>query len=51
MNFGCDGAARWRLRLANGDTFHTTNCTPQVAGFNQSNHATNWGATKNGNST
>lgn len=32
------------VQLANGDTFHTTNCAPQVAGFNRSNHKDNWGA-------
>ena len=32
------------VQLANGDTFHTTNCSPQVAGFNRSNHKDNWGA-------
>lgn len=38
------GATYDEVRIANGDTFHTTNCTPQVAGFNQSDGATNWGA-------
>ncbi|MEI9887783.1 MAG: DNA/RNA non-specific endonuclease [Rhizomicrobium sp.] len=29
---------------ANGDTFHTTNCSPQIAGFNQSQRGDdNWG--------
>jgi endonuclease G len=32
------------IQAANGDTYHTTNCSPQVAGFNRSNHADNWGA-------
>ncbi|MDQ4088188.1 MAG: DNA/RNA non-specific endonuclease, partial [Pseudomonadota bacterium] len=32
------------VQAANGDTFHTTNCSPQVAGFNRSNHDDNWGA-------
>jgi endonuclease G len=32
------------LRAANGDTYHVTNCSPQVAGFNRSNHDDNWGA-------
>ena len=32
------------VRFSNGDTFHTTNCSPQVAGFNRSNHKDNWGA-------
>lgn len=32
------------VQTANGDTYHTTNCSPQVAGFNRSNHDDNWGA-------
>ena len=31
------------LRFANGDTFHTTNCSPQVSGFNRPDHDDNWG--------
>jgi endonuclease G len=31
------------LRIANGDTFHVTNCSPQVAGFNRAAGRTNWG--------
>lgn len=32
------------LRRANGDTFHTTNCSPQVAEFNQGSRGVdNWG--------
>src|SRR5437667_4051464 len=31
------------LRFANGDTFHTTNCSPQVAGFNRPGSVDNWG--------
>jgi endonuclease G len=32
------------MQKANGDTFHTTNCTPQVAGFNRpDNGEDNWG--------
>ncbi len=38
------GATYDEVRMGNGDTFHTTNCTPQVAGFNQSDGLTNWGA-------
>jgi len=38
------GATYDEVRFANGDTFHTTNCSPQVAGFNRSNHKDNWGA-------
>jgi endonuclease G len=33
-----------QVRFANGDSFHTTNCSPQVAGFNRPDGATNWGA-------
>lgn len=32
------------VRAANGDTYHVTNCSPQVAGFNRSDHRNNWGA-------
>jgi endonuclease G len=32
------------VRAANGDTYHTTNCSPQIAGFNRSDHDLNWGA-------
>ena len=32
------------VRAANGDTYHTTNCSPQVARFNRSDHKLNWGA-------
>jgi endonuclease G, mitochondrial len=31
------------LRFANGDTFHVTNCSPQVAGFNRPASVDNWG--------
>jgi DNA/RNA endonuclease G (NUC1) len=31
------------VRLANGDTFHVTNCSPQVAGFNRPEQGDNWG--------
>jgi endonuclease G len=34
----------WRaVRVANGDTYHLTNCTPQVAGFNRANLRGRWG--------
>ncbi|TCR60562.1 DNA/RNA non-specific endonuclease [Bosea sp. BK604] len=37
-----------QLRRANGDTYHVTNCSPQVAGFNRSAKARdNWGALEN----
>jgi endonuclease G len=36
------------VRRANGDTFHVTNCSPQVAGFNQSQAGEdNWGDLEN----
>jgi endonuclease G len=36
------------LRRANGDTYHITNCSPQVAGFNRSNlGGDNWGGLEN----
>src|ERR1043165_4727694 len=32
------------LKRANGDSYHVTNCSPQVAGFNRSaNGEENWG--------
>jgi endonuclease G, mitochondrial len=35
------------IRRANGDTFHLTNCSPQVAGFNRSNLNGLWGELEN----
>lgn len=36
------------LRRANGDSFHVTNCSPQVSGFNRSTDGTdNWGDLEN----
>ena len=36
------------VRRANGDTFHVTNCSPQVSGFNQSQAGSdNWGDLEN----
>jgi endonuclease G, mitochondrial len=32
------------MQMGNGDTFHTTNCSPQTAEFNRSDHEANWGA-------
>lgn len=43
----CWGASYQQIRRANGDTFHTTNCSPQVAGFNQSSRAGLWGRLEN----
>jgi endonuclease G len=31
------------LRIANGDTYHVTNCSPQTAGFNRADGVVNWG--------
>ena len=31
------------IQMANGDTYHTTNCSPQVAGFNRAAADENWG--------
>ncbi len=37
-----------QLRRANGDTYHVTNCSPQVAGFNRSaSGKDNWGDLEN----
>jgi DNA/RNA endonuclease G (NUC1) len=36
------------VRFANGDTYHATNCSPQVAGFNRSGSGEdNWGDLEN----
>lgn len=37
------GDSYQEVQFANGDTFHTTNCSPQVAGFNQAEGLDNWG--------
>ncbi len=38
------GTSYESLRIANGDTYHVTNCSPQVAGFNRSTLGEdNWG--------
>jgi endonuclease G len=40
----CWGRSFRDMRIANGDTFRTTNCSPQVADFNQgARGADNWG--------
>jgi endonuclease G, mitochondrial len=36
-----------QVRRANGDTFHVTNCSPQVARFNRSNLKGVWGELEN----
>ena len=47
------GATTWPgadlelLRRANGDTYHITNCSPQMAGFNRSTGDDNWGDLEN----
>ena len=42
------GISYRELRFANGDTFHTTNCSPQVKDFNRSTLAEdNWGDLEN----
>ena len=41
------GSSYDELRRANGDTFHITNCSPQVANFNRSNLQGLWGELEN----
>jgi endonuclease G len=41
------GATYDQVRRANGDTYHVTNCSPQVAGFNQSMQKGVWGQLEN----
>ena len=36
-----------QVRRANGDSFHVTNCSPQVAAFNQSSKGGDWGLLEN----
>lgn len=36
-----------QVKRANGDTFHVTNCSPQVAAFNRSNRGGDWGKLEN----
>ncbi len=44
----CWGDSFEDMQKANGDTYHTTNCSPQVARFNQSAlDEDNWGALEN----
>jgi endonuclease G len=44
----CWGKSFKDMQKANGDTFHTTNCSPQAAGFNQSKEGEdNWGDLEN----
>jgi DNA/RNA endonuclease G (NUC1) len=37
------GLTYQEVQFANGDTFHTSNCTPQIAGFNRPTDDENWG--------
>ncbi len=43
----CWGKSRDQIVKANCDTFHTTNCSPQVAEFNQSGRGGIWGQLEN----
>ncbi|WZO98231.1 DNA/RNA non-specific endonuclease [Isosphaeraceae bacterium EP7] len=44
----CWGDTFEDIQMANGDTFHTTNCSPQVGAFNQSAKGQdNWGDLEN----
>lgn len=44
----CWGDSFEDIQMANGDTYHTTNCSPQVAGFNQATQGEfNWGDLEN----
>jgi endonuclease G len=44
----CWGKTFKDIQKANGDTYHTTNCSPQVMGFNRSaNGVDNWGDLEN----
>lgn len=43
----CWGSSLQQIIRANGDTFHTTNCSPQVANYNRSNLDGVWGKLEN----
>ena len=44
----CWGETFEDIQMANGDTYHTTNCSPQVSSFNQSARGEdNWGDLEN----
>ena len=43
----CWGRSYAMVKRANGDTFHTTNCSPQAKGFNQSGEGGLWGQLEN----
>ncbi len=41
------GSSYKEVRRANGDTYHITNCSPQVSNFNRSNLKGDWGKLEN----
>ncbi len=43
----CWGDTYEQVQRANGDTYHTTNCSPQVADFNRSSQGGVWGKLEN----
>jgi endonuclease G len=43
----CFGTSYRQIQRANGDTYHTTNCTPQVRDFNRSGDGGLWGRLEN----
>lgn len=43
----CWGDTYEQVKKANGDTYHTTNCSPQVKIFNQSKYEGEWGKLEN----
>ena len=43
----CWGDSYKEVKRANGDTYHVTNCSPQVADFNRSNLRGVWGSLEN----
>ncbi len=43
----CWGDTYEQVQRANGDTYHTTNCSPQVADFNRSSKGGIWGKLEN----
>lgn len=43
----CWGSEYSEIRRANGDTYHVTNCSPQVKSFNRSTDAGIWGQLEN----
>lgn len=43
----CWGSSKAQIKRANGDTYHVTNCSPQVSDFNQSGKQGIWGMLEN----